>query len=49
MKLLRIFALYKHGVREMEKLVQPSSVGGAGAYVTAWRAPRRCTVVAWRS
>ncbi|RSK35145.1 TrkH family potassium uptake protein [Rhodovulum iodosum] len=31
-KLLRIYALYKHGLREMEKLVHPSSVGGAGAY-----------------
>ncbi|TCO71286.1 TrkH family potassium uptake protein [Rhodovulum euryhalinum] len=31
-KLLRIYALYKHGVREMEKLVHPSSVGGAGAF-----------------
>ncbi|HDR29757.1 TrkH family potassium uptake protein [Rhodovulum sp.] len=31
-KLLRIYALYKHGVREMEKLIHPSSVGGAGAF-----------------
>lgn len=31
-KLLRIYALYKHGLREMEKLVHPSSVGGAGAF-----------------
>ncbi|GAA0294148.1 TrkH family potassium uptake protein [Rhodovulum strictum] len=31
-KLLRIYALYKHGVREMEKLINPSSVGGAGAF-----------------
>lgn len=31
-KLLRIYALYKHGLREMEKLVNPSSVGGAGAF-----------------
>ncbi|TCP63370.1 trk system potassium uptake protein TrkH [Rhodovulum bhavnagarense] len=31
-KLLRIYALYKHGVREMEKLIYPSSVGGAGAF-----------------
>ncbi|TDX23770.1 TrkH family potassium uptake protein [Rhodovulum visakhapatnamense] len=31
-KLLRIYALYKHGIREMEKLVHPSSVGGAGAF-----------------
>ena len=30
-KLLRIFALYKHGRRELERLVHPSSVGGDGA------------------
>ncbi|ROU04169.1 TrkH family potassium uptake protein [Histidinibacterium lentulum] len=29
-KLLRVHALYKHGLREMERLVHPSSVGGAG-------------------
>jgi trk system potassium uptake protein TrkH len=29
-KLLRVHALYKHGVREMDRLVHPSSVGGAG-------------------
>lgn len=29
-KLLRVYALYKHGAREMELLVHPSSVGGAG-------------------
>lgn len=29
-KLLRIYALYKHGLREMERLSYPSSVGGAG-------------------
>ncbi|WP_068110257.1 TrkH family potassium uptake protein [Tropicimonas marinistellae] len=44
-KLLRVFALYKHSEREMERLIYPSSVGGAkhggrsirkqGAYV-AW-------------
>ncbi len=28
-KLLRVFALYRHGVREMERLVHPSSVSGA--------------------
>ncbi|SIO20574.1 trk system potassium uptake protein TrkH [Rhodovulum sp. ES.010] len=36
-KLLRIYALYKHGVREMEKLVHPSSVGGAGAFARRMR------------
>lgn len=30
-KLLRIHALYKHGLRGLERLVHPSSVGGAGA------------------
>jgi trk system potassium uptake protein TrkH len=29
-KLLRVYALYLNGLREMEKLVHPSSVGGAG-------------------
>ncbi|MFP4043356.1 MAG: potassium transporter TrkG [Rhodosalinus sp.] len=31
-KLLRIYALYLHGLREMEKLVHPSSVGRAGGF-----------------
>lgn len=30
-KLLRVYALYLNGVREMEQLVHPSSVSGAGA------------------
>ena len=30
-KLLRVFALYQNGAREMERLVHPSSVSGAGA------------------
>ncbi|MEL6168441.1 MAG: potassium transporter TrkG [Pseudomonadota bacterium] len=29
-KLLRVFALYMHGKREMERLVLPNSVGGTG-------------------
>ena len=29
-KLMRVYALYVHGLREMDKLVHPSSVGGAG-------------------
>lgn len=29
-KLLRVFALYQNGLREMERLVHPSSVGGSG-------------------
>lgn len=36
-KLLRVFALYKHGLREMEKLVQPSSLGGAGQVARRFR------------
>jgi trk system potassium uptake protein TrkH len=30
-KLLRVFALYQNGVREMDRLVYPNSVSGAGA------------------
>lgn len=30
-KLLRVYALFKHGERELERLVYPSSVGGEGA------------------
>ena len=44
-KLLRIFALYKHGIREIEKLVHPSSIGGYGA--TARRIRREGAYVAW--
>lgn len=29
-KLMRVYALYKHGTREMERLLHPSSVGGSG-------------------
>ena len=44
-KLLRVYALYKHGLREMEKLVHPSSVGGAGQ--VARRIRREGAYVAW--
>ncbi len=44
-KLLRVYALYKHGLREMEKLVQPSSVGGAGQVARRFR--RQGAYVAW--
>ena len=44
-KLLRVYALYKHGLREMEKLVQPSSIGGSGQ--TARRFRRQGAYVAW--
>ncbi len=44
-KLLRVYALYKHGMREMEKLVQPSSIGGAGQAARRFR--RQGAYVAW--
>jgi len=31
-KLLRVYALYKHGTREMERLLHPSSVGGSSGH-----------------
>ncbi|MGB5558300.1 MAG: potassium transporter TrkG [Paracoccaceae bacterium] len=46
-KLLRVYALYKHGAREMDKLVHPNSVGGAGG--TARRLRRQGAYVAWIS
>lgn len=44
-KLLRVFALYKHGLRELEKLVHPSSLGGAGP--AARRLRRQGAFAAW--
>jgi trk system potassium uptake protein len=44
-KLLRIYALYKHSAREMERLVHPSSVGGSG--VSGRRLRREGAFVAW--
>ena len=44
-KLLRIFALYKHSEREMNRLVYPSSIGGAG--VRGRRLRREGAFVAW--
>lgn len=44
-KLLRVYALYKHGVRELERLVHPSSVGGAGT--EARRIRRQGAFIAW--
>ena len=44
-KLLRVFALYKHGVREMNKLVLPSSIGGAGQAARQFR--RQGAYIAW--
>ncbi len=36
-KLLRVYVLYKHGMRELEKLRYPSSVGGSGKKIRAMR------------
>lgn len=44
-KLLRVYALYTHGVREMERLVHPHSIGGQGAQVRRIR--RQGAYVAW--
>jgi len=44
-KLLRIYALWKHGQREIERLVHPSSVGGAGA--AARRIRRQGAQISW--
>ncbi|AGI72028.1 Trk potassium transport system integral membrane component TrkH [Octadecabacter arcticus 238] len=44
-KLLRVYALWKHGQREVERLVHPSSVGGAGAVARQIR--RQGAQIAW--
>lgn len=44
-KLLRVYALYKHGRRELARLVHPSSVGGAGAAARQIR--RQGATIAW--
>lgn len=44
-KLFRLYALYKQGVREMERLVRPSSIGGSGSI--ARRIRRQGAYVAW--
>ncbi len=44
-KLLRVYALSQHGVREMEKLVQPSSIGSAGLQGRRFR--RQGAYAAW--
>lgn len=44
-KLLRLYALVRHSEREIEKLISPSSVGGAGA--EARRVRRDGAYVAW--
>ncbi len=44
-KLLRVYALWKHGQREIERLVHPSSVGGAGA--SARQIRRQGAQISW--
>lgn len=44
-KLLRVYALYKHGTREMEKLLHPHSVAGAGRL--GRRIRREGAYIAW--
>ena len=44
-KLLRVYALFRHGERELERLVHPSSIGGAGQ--TARRLRREGAYLAW--
>jgi trk system potassium uptake protein TrkH len=44
-KLLRVFALYQNGLREMERLVHPSSVGGGGTM--GGRLQKRGAFIAW--
>ena len=40
-KLLRVYALYKHGVRELQRLSFPSSVVGSGNAARSFRRGRR--------
>lgn len=44
-KLLRVYALYRHGEREIERLVHPNSIGGAGTQ--ARRLRRQGAQMAW--
>ncbi|WP_096785763.1 TrkH family potassium uptake protein [Rhodobacter sp. CZR27] len=44
-KLLRVYALYRHAERELERIVHPSSIGGQG--VVARRLRREGAYVAW--
>ncbi|MEO9682434.1 MAG: potassium transporter TrkG [Tateyamaria sp.] len=44
-KLLRVFALYLNGLREMEKLVHPSSIGGG--HVMGRRIQKGGAFIAW--
>jgi trk system potassium uptake protein TrkH len=44
-KLLRVYALFRHGEREIERLIHPNSIGGAG--VDARRLRRQGAQMAW--
>ncbi|MDR7125249.1 potassium transporter TrkG [Pseudotabrizicola sp. 4114] len=44
-KLLRVYALFRHGERELEKLIHPSSIGGQGSQ--ARRLRREGAYFAW--
>ncbi len=44
-KLLRAYALFKHGTREMERLIRPSSIAGTGASKRGLR--REGAQIAW--
>lgn len=44
-KLLRAYALFRHGTREMERLVRPSSISGSGARKRGLR--REGAQIAW--
>ena len=44
-KLLRVYALFKHGERELGRLVHPNSIGGAGA--EARRIRRQGAYISW--
>ncbi len=44
-KLLRVYVLFKHSQRELDRLVHPSSVGGAGARARALR--KEGAYIAW--
>ncbi len=44
-KLLRVYALYRHGEREVERLIHPNSIGGSGAQARKLR--RQGAQMAW--
>lgn len=44
-RLLRVYALFRHGQREMEKLIHPHSIGGAGVIARQMR--RQGAQIAW--